>query len=52
MLTILLFNMDDHFYDLFYNVHKAVEWGVRAPAVCIAHEEAGIQLSVHCLFYQ
>ena len=39
MLTIILFNMDDHFYDQFYNVHKAVESGVRPRAVCTAHEE-------------
>ena len=51
MLTIILFNMDDHFYDLFYNVHKAVESGVRPRAVCTAHEELDIQLSVPCLLY-
>ena len=26
--------MDAHLYDLFYNIHKAVESGVRPPAVC------------------
>ena len=52
LLTIILFNMDDHFYDLFYNVHKAVESGVRPRAVCTAHEELEIQLSVPCLLYQ
>ena len=47
--------MDAHFNDLFESVHKAVESGVcPAPGVgvCIAHKEAGTQLSVPSILYQ